>query len=144
MDPFHTWEIRKGTNLLHECWVHVKQEDLESEPQLLFKDYDEWILGQIPTNAMFSYLLYTINHATRTSTSTVVVLYVHCYCVQGWQVGSVVRALDWRSKDWGFESHQEHKKNFKFFRVKMVVLTRCWCAQPSCVYAHIRKTMYAC
>ena len=30
-----------------------------------------------------------------------------------------------------------------FFRVKKVVLTRSRSAQPPCVYAHIRKTMYA-
>ena len=42
--------------------------------------------------------------------------------------------LDWRSKGRRFKSWQEHKKNS---RVKKVVLTRCRCAQPVCVYAHI-------
>ena len=31
----------------------------------------------------------------------------------------------------------------EFFQVKKVVLTRCRCSQPLCVYARIRKTMYA-
>ena len=31
-----------------------------------------------------------------------------------------------------------------FFLVKNIVLTRCWCAQPPCVYARKWKTMYAC
>ena len=61
----------------------------------------------------------------------------------GWWVGSVVRELDWKSKGWGFESCQEHKKNLEFFQVKKVVLTRYLCAQPLCVYACIWKTMYA-
>ena len=39
----------------------------------------------------------------------------------------------------GFESHQEHTKNFEFFRVKKVVLTRCRCAQLLCVYERIRS-----
>ena len=60
-----------------------------------------------------------------------------------WWVGSVVRALDWRSTGRVFESRQEHNTNFEFFRVKKVVPTRCRCAQPPCVYARIRKTMYA-
>ena len=34
------------------------------------------------------------------------------------RLGSVVRALDWRSKGRGFASRQEHKKNFEFFGVK--------------------------
>ena len=54
--------------------------------------------------------------------------------LSGWSVGL---------KDRGFESRQEHKINFEFFRVKKVVPTRCRCAQPPCVYAPIRKTMYA-
>ena len=62
---------------------------------------------------------------------------------RGRRVGSVVRALDWRAKGRGFESRQEHKKNFEFFRVKKIVLTRCRCVQPPCIYAHIRKTMHA-
>ena len=32
----------------------------------------------------------------------------------------------------------------EFFWVKKIVLTRCLCAQPLCVYKHIRKTIYAC
>ena len=48
----------------------------------------------------------------------------------GWRVGSVIRALDWGSKGRGFES-----------RVKNVVLTRCLCAQPLCVYTCIWKTI---
>ena len=37
----------------------------------------------------------------------------------------------------GFESRQKHNKNFEFFRVKKVVLTRCRCAQPPvCVRTH--------
>ena len=40
----------------------------------------------------------------------------------------MVRALGWRSKSRGFESRrQELKKNFEFYRVKKVVLTRCRC-----------------
>ena len=70
--------------------------------------------------------------------------HLHNYDRLGWRVGSVVRALDWRSKGWGFESRQEHNKNFEFFRVKKVVLTHCWCAQAPCVCARIQKTMYAC
>ena len=63
------------------------------------------------------------------------------YCIvwtMGWQVGSVVRALGWRSKGQGFESRQEHKENF--FWVKKVVLTRCQCAQlDPCVYTHAHE-----
>ena len=67
---------------------------------------------------------------------------------RGWRVGSVVRSLDWRSKGRGFESRVRSTRktlslSFEFFRVKKVVLTRCRCAQPLCVYARIRKTMYA-
>ena len=61
----------------------------------------------------------------------------------GWHVGSVARALDWKSKGWGFKSCQVHKKNLVFPSPK-VVLTRCRCAQPLCVYARIRMTTYAC
>ena len=43
-------------------------------------------------------------------TATSVCLHTHT----GWRVGSVVRALDWRSKGRGFESCQKHKKNFDF------------------------------
>ena len=61
----------------------------------------------------------------------------------GRQVGSVVRALDLRSKGRVFESRQEHKNNFEFFRVKSL----CWLAvgvpNPPCVYARTRKTVYA-
>ena len=41
-----------------------------------------------------------------------------------------------RSKGRGFEFRQEYKKNFEFFRVEDVVLTRCRCAQPPRVYTH--------
>ena len=58
----------------------------------------------------------------------------------GWRVGSVVRTLDWRSKGRGFESRQEHKKNFEFFLVRKVVQTRCRCAQPL-VYTHHVRTL---
>ena len=67
---------------------------------------------------------------------------VHLVCL-GWRGGSVGRASDSRTKGRGFESRQEHKKNVEFFRVKKVVMTCCQCAQPSCVYAHMQKTMYA-
>ena len=43
------------------------------------------------------------------------------------------------SKGQGFESRQEHKKNFEFFQVKKVVLTHCWCAQPVCIYSRHTK-----
>ena len=57
----------------------------------------------------------------------------------GGRVGSVVIALDWRSKGGGFESRQEHRKNFVFFRVKNV-LTRCRCAQPPlCIGTHTKR-----
>ena len=56
----------------------------------------------------------------------------------GWRVGSVVRALDWRSKGWGFESHQEHKKMFEFFWVNKVVLTLSVCPTPLCIRTHTK------
>ena len=56
----------------------------------------------------------------------------------GWRVGSVVRAYDWRSKGRGFESRQEHKKQFEFLRVKKVVLldSLSVCPTPVCFYMH--------
>ena len=58
-----------------------------------------------------------------------------------WRVGSVVRALDCKSKGRGLESRQEHKKNLGFFSVSKRL---CWlAAQLPCIYACIRKTMYA-
>ena len=57
------------------------------------------------------------------------------YPWKGWWVGSVVRALDWRSKGRGFESRQEHKKNWCFSESKRL----CWLAvsvPKLCVYTH--------
>ena len=54
------------------------------------------------------------------------------------RVGSVVRALEWRSKSRGFESRQEHKKNLSFSESKKVALTRCRCAQPPCIRTHTK------
>ena len=42
---------------------------------------------------------------------------------QGWRVGSVVRASDWRSKGWGFESRQEHKKDFQSCQPMIIPVT---------------------
>ena len=64
----------------------------------------------------------------------------HSY--HGWQSGSIGRASDSRSKGRRFDSRQEHKKKY-YFSVKNVVLTRCWCAQPLCVYAHTTMITYA-
>ena len=43
------------------------------------------------------------------------------------------------------KKHERTTRNYTAwsFEVKKVVLTRCRCAQPPCVYARIRKTMYA-
>ena len=56
--------------------------------------------------------------------------------VTGWLSG--YRALDRRSKGRGFETCQEHKKNFEFFWVKKAVLTRCRCATPVCIRTHTK------
>ena len=78
------------------------------------------------------------------SSYTVHMLQLLLNLFMGWWVGSVVRALDWGFKGRGFESCQElescqeQKKNV-FFRVKKVVLTRCWCAQPPmCIRTHAK------
>ena len=42
----------------------------------------------------------------------------------GWRVGSVVRALNCKSKGWGFESCPENKKTFCFSELKRL----CWLA----------------
>ena len=56
----------------------------------------------------------------------------------GWRVGSVDRALDWRSKGQGSKSHQEYKKNFEFFQVKKLCRLAVGVPNP-----HVWKTMYA-
>ena len=52
--------------------------------------------------------------------------------------------LDWRSKGRGFESRQEHNKQFELLRVKQVVLTRCrvYTQPPVCIRTY-GKTTYA-
>ena len=73
-------------------------------------------------------------------------IYRHACCTvsgpAGWWVGSVFRALDWRSKGQGFESHQEHKNNF-FSESKRLYWLAVSVPNPLCVYACIWKTMYA-
>ena len=57
---------------------------------------------------------------------------------------SIGRELDGRSKDPRFEPCQKHKKIcWEFLQVKNVVLNRCRCAQPLCVYTRIRMITYA-
>ena len=56
--------------------------------------------------------------------------------VAGWRGGgcSVGLQIGWIPRP-EFEPPQEHKKNWPFFRVKNVVLTRCRCAQPTvCIH----------
>ena len=63
-----------------------------------------------------------------------------------WWGGSIGRVLNSRSKNPGFKPcpRQEHKKNlWELFWVKNVVLARCRCAKPLCVYARMRMITYA-
>ena len=65
----------------------------------------------------------------------------------GWRGGSIGRASDSRFYDISDPSLnpiRSTRKTCKFFQVKNVVLTCCWCAQPPCVYyiACIRMMTY--
>ena len=62
------------------------------------------------------------------------------FMLLGWQVGSVVRALDWRSKGRGFKSCQEHKKNFQNGQ-KGCADSLSVCPSP-CVYTHTYERPY--
>ena len=62
--------------------------------------------------------------------------------VPGWRVGSVVRALDWRSKCRGFESRQEHKKNFWVFpSQKGCAYSLSVCPTPVCIRTHTKDAV---
>ena len=61
----------------------------------------------------------------------------------GWRVGSVGGALHWRSKGRGFEPVRSTRQTWSFSELKRL----CWLAvgvlNTLCVYARVRKTMYA-
>ena len=83
------------------------------------------------------------NFASRIACKMFMRKLVRVWLRMGWRGGSVGRASDSRSKDPRFKPCQEHKKKlWELFRAKNVVLTRCRCAQPACVYARVRMITY--
>ena len=59
-------------------------------------------------------------------------------CTQRWHVGSVVRALDWRSKGRRFESRQEHKNNWVFLSLKGCADSLSVSPTPVCIRMHTK------
>ena len=65
----------------------------------------------------------------------------HCYNNRGDGLAQWLECWTGDPKVEGLNPVRSTKKYF--IRVKKVVLTRCRCARPPCVYARIQKTMYA-
>ena len=70
-----------------------------------------------------------------------------CWVVLMGEPLSWIRGVEHRTrnpKTRGWNRRPERKKNCeRFFRVKNVILTRCRCVQPPCVYAGIQMITYA-
>ena len=63
--------------------------------------------------------------------------------ILGGGVAELVEHRTQNPKDEGSNPAQSARKMYEFFRVTNVLLTRCRCAQPPCVYARTRTITYA-